>query len=169
MCRPVLESLTFRVTLVACLIFALFGGGLFVVIDVPDDPGILVLDTLMTAVTILFVMEMVVNGIVDYKTYPLPLTRNACVCGTRVCLMHVPDPSLCIRARDFEVGRSFFFWMDALGTASMIFEISTLLGSFGKMQTANGSVDAMLMRTARAAKAQRSGAVHDQCFFSLRD
>ena len=50
--------------------------------------------------------------------------------------------------------RSFFFWMDALGTASMIFEISTLLGSFGKMQTANGSVDAMLMRTARAAKAR---------------
>ncbi|CAE7240591.1 Pde9a [Symbiodinium microadriaticum] len=116
--RPLLESLIFRVTLVACLIFALFGGGLFVVLDVPDDPGILVLDTLMAAVTILFLIEMVVNGIVDYKTYPL----------------------------------SFFFWMDALGTASMIFEISTLLGSFGKMQTANGSVDAMLMRTARAAK-----------------
>ena len=52
--------------------------------------------------------------------------------------------------------RSFFFWMDALGTVSMIFEISTLLGSGGKMQTAAGSVDAMLIRTARAAKA-RSG------------
>ena len=36
----------------------------------------------------------------------------------------------------------------------MIFEISTLLGNGGKMQTTNGSVDAMLMRTARAAKAR---------------
>ena len=62
------------------------------------------------------------------------------------------------------VGRSFFFWMDALGTASMIFEISTLLGSFGKMQTANGSVDAMLMRTARAAKAWQCAM---QCFALL--
>ena len=42
--------------------------------------------------------------------------------------------------------------MDALGTVSMIFEISTLLGSGGKMQTAAGGVDAMLIRTARAAK-----------------
>ena len=77
MLRPLLESLVFRVTLVACLIFALFGGGLFVVIDVPDDPGILVLDTMMTAVTILFVAEMVINGIVDYKTYPLSLSCSA--------------------------------------------------------------------------------------------
>ena len=79
MFRPLLESLIFRVTLVACLIFALFGGGLFVVLDVPDDPGILVLDTLMAAVTILFLIEMVVNGIVDYKTYPLPLNLKACI------------------------------------------------------------------------------------------
>ena len=115
-------------------------------IDVPDDPGILVLDTLMTAVTILFVVEMIVNGIVDYKTYPLLLGCRANYCR------HLHE--LCSwQHRASSCHRSFFFWMDALGTASMIFEISTLLGSFGKMQTANGSVDAMLMRTARAAKA----------------
>jgi len=34
----------------------------------------------------------------------------------------------------------------------MIFEISSLLGSGGKMQTTSGGVDAMLIRTARAAK-----------------
>ena len=45
--RPLLESFAFRVTLVACLIFALFGGGLFVIFDIPDDPGIPILDTLM--------------------------------------------------------------------------------------------------------------------------
>lgn len=49
--------------------------------------------------------------------------------------------------------RSFFFWMDALGTVSMIFEISTLLGPGGKMQTSGGGVDATLIRVARVAKA----------------
>ncbi|CAK8985765.1 unnamed protein product [Durusdinium trenchii] len=116
--RPLLESFAFRVTLVACLIFALFGGGLFVIMDIPDDPGIPILDTLMIIVMILFVLEMIINGIVDYKTYPW----------------------------------SFFFIMDGVGTVSMIFEISTLLGTGGKMQVATGSVDAMLIRTARAAK-----------------
>lgn len=42
--------------------------------------------------------------------------------------------------------------MDTVGTVSMIFEISSLLGSGGKMQTTSGGVDAMLIRTARAAK-----------------
>ncbi|CAK9053231.1 5'-cyclic phosphodiesterase 8A (MmPDE8) [Durusdinium trenchii] len=86
--------------------------------DIPDDPGIPILDTLMIIVMILFVLEMIINGIVDYKTYPW----------------------------------SFFFIMDGVGTVSMIFEISTLLGTGGKMQVATGSVDAMLIRTARAAK-----------------
>lgn len=116
--RPLLESFAFRVTLVACLIFALFGGGLFVMFDIPDDPGIPILDALMIVVMVLFVLEMVINGIVDYKTYPL----------------------------------SFFFWMDALGTVSMIFEISSLLGPGGKMQTSGGGVDATLIRVARVAK-----------------
>eukprot|EP00931_Biecheleriopsis_adriatica_P087870 TRINITY_DN62280_c0_g1_i1.p1 TRINITY_DN62280_c0_g1~~TRINITY_DN62280_c0_g1_i1.p1 ORF type:complete len:876 (-),score=193.68 TRINITY_DN62280_c0_g1_i1:167-2794(-) len=116
--RPLQDSMWFRGLLVSCLIFALFGGGLFVVCNVPDDPGIAWLDVLMSIVTVLFVLEMALNGIVDYHSYPL----------------------------------SFFFWMDALGTVSMVFEISTLLGTHGKMQTASGSVDAMLMRTARAAK-----------------
>lgn len=116
--RPLLESFAFRVTLVACLIFALFGGGLFVMFDIPDDPGIPILDALMIVVMVLFVLEMLINGIVDYKTYPL----------------------------------SFFFWMDALGTVSMIFEISSLLGPGGKMQTSGGGVDATLIRVARVAK-----------------
>lgn len=38
--------------------------------DIPDDPGIPILDTLMIIVMILFVLEMIINGIVDYKTYP---------------------------------------------------------------------------------------------------
>ena len=62
---------------------------------------------------------------------------------------HLSQPE----AMPSELLRSFFCAMDALGTVSMIFEISTLLGSGGKMQTAAGGVDAMLIRTARAAKA----------------
>lgn len=42
----------------------------FVIMDIPDDPGIPILDTLMIIVMILFVLEMIINGIVDYKTYP---------------------------------------------------------------------------------------------------
>jgi len=42
--------------------------------------------------------------------------------------------------------------MDALGTVSMIFEISSLLGPGGKMQTSGGGVDATLIRVARVAK-----------------
>ena len=50
------------------------------------------------------------------------------------------------------LARSFFFWMDTLGTVSMIFEISSLLGPGGKMQTSGGGVDATLIRVARVAK-----------------
>eukprot|EP00931_Biecheleriopsis_adriatica_P048864 TRINITY_DN28235_c0_g1_i1.p1 TRINITY_DN28235_c0_g1~~TRINITY_DN28235_c0_g1_i1.p1 ORF type:complete len:991 (-),score=251.07 TRINITY_DN28235_c0_g1_i1:53-3025(-) len=49
---------------------------------------------------------------------------------------------------------SFFFWMDLIGTLSMMFEISFLLGTSGKIQTstASGTLDAVVVRTARAAK-----------------
>eukprot|EP00931_Biecheleriopsis_adriatica_P012932 TRINITY_DN1141_c1_g3_i1.p1 TRINITY_DN1141_c1_g3~~TRINITY_DN1141_c1_g3_i1.p1 ORF type:complete len:873 (-),score=206.02 TRINITY_DN1141_c1_g3_i1:149-2767(-) len=116
--KPILDSPWFKNAMVISLMFALFGGGIFIVTGAPDDPGIAILDALMSLVTVLFLVEMIINCIVDYGHYPL----------------------------------SFFFWMDALGTVSMIFEISALLGSHGKMVTSGGSVDAVLMRTARAAK-----------------
>lgn len=47
---------------------------------------------------------------------------------------------------------SFFFWMEALGSASMLFEISFLLGPAGKMKTPDANVDGMVMRAARTAK-----------------
>ena len=67
-------------------------------------------------------------------------------------LEHSPASPLA-RLRDpLRRARSFFFWMDALGTVSMIFEISSLLGPGGKMQTSGGGVDATLIRVARVAK-----------------
>lgn len=61
------------------------------------------------------------------------------------------DLILLSRAEKNYVG-SFFFWMDILGTASMVFEISFLLSPAGKMNTPDTSVDTKVMRTARTAK-----------------
>lgn len=47
---------------------------------------------------------------------------------------------------------SFFFWMDVLGTLSMIFEISFLLGDAGKMNTTDSGMNTIVMRTSRAAR-----------------
>jgi len=47
---------------------------------------------------------------------------------------------------------SFFFCMDILGTVSMIFEISFLLGPQGKIYESSSQVDGVLLRSARAAK-----------------
>ncbi|CAE8614407.1 unnamed protein product [Polarella glacialis] len=116
--KPSADSYLFKTVMVVCLIFALFGGSLWILLDIPDDPGNIVLDTLMCIVTALFVLEMIFCCLVDLAEYPL----------------------------------SFFFWMDVLGTASMVFEISFLLGTAGKIQTASASIDAVLLRTARAAK-----------------
>lgn len=52
---------------------------------------------------------------------------------------------------------SFFCWMDILGTASMVFEISYLYGTTGASMT-QPTVDPVLLRTARVAKtAARAG------------
>lgn len=106
-----------------CLIFALFGGGLWQVLDIPDNPGNDILDGLMVAVTIGFIVEVAISCVAD-RNYPL----------------------------------SIFFFMDILGTSSMIFEMSFLLGPSGKPYTNDTAVEPTLMRTARVAKmAARAG------------
>mmetsp|Transcript_43094 Transcript_43094/g.125407 ORF Transcript_43094/g.125407 Transcript_43094/m.125407 type:complete len:922 (-) Transcript_43094:472-3237(-) len=54
---------------------------------------------------------------------------------------------------------SSFFWMDILGTCSMVFEISFLLGSAGKLSDSDdGNVDGALLRAVRATRvAARAG------------
>lgn len=116
--KPLLESSVFKGILAFCLFIALFAGGLVCVLDVPDDPGVIVLDVIMIIVMFLFIFELVLNCIVDIDTYPF----------------------------------SFFFWMDVLGTVSMIFEISFLAGDNGKVKKGNRVVDAVLMRIGRLGK-----------------
>lgn len=106
----------FAVSMTA-LAIALFGGALFLLIDIPDDPGTVLLDTLMSLVTVFFLLEILILTLAG-NGYPL----------------------------------SFFFWMDILGTISMIFEISFLLGTAGKMRVDDSEVNPVLLRSARAAK-----------------
>eukprot|EP00927_Polykrikos_kofoidii_P075769 TRINITY_DN7222_c0_g1_i1.p1 TRINITY_DN7222_c0_g1~~TRINITY_DN7222_c0_g1_i1.p1 ORF type:complete len:938 (-),score=158.31 TRINITY_DN7222_c0_g1_i1:203-3016(-) len=47
---------------------------------------------------------------------------------------------------------SFFFFMDILGTISMVFEISFILGNAGKTNLSKEEVNPLLLRSARAAK-----------------
>lgn len=47
---------------------------------------------------------------------------------------------------------SFFFFTDLLGTLSMVFEVSFLLGAAGKEQTTDSAVNPVLLRSARAAR-----------------
>lgn len=51
-----------------------------------------------------------------------------------------------------DYGGSFFFWMDVIGTASMVFEMSFLFGSSGHLKMVALSNNAALTRTARAAR-----------------
>ena len=107
-----LENNVFKMVMVGVLIFALFGGGVWVLADVPDDPGNSILDFLMMVVMVVFMAEVLMNCFVYTEDYPL----------------------------------SFFFVMDVLGTASMVSEVSILLGSGGKIKESG------FLRTARAAK-----------------
>eukprot|EP00930_Biecheleria_cincta_P027405 TRINITY_DN1925_c0_g1_i1.p1 TRINITY_DN1925_c0_g1~~TRINITY_DN1925_c0_g1_i1.p1 ORF type:complete len:1014 (+),score=171.36 TRINITY_DN1925_c0_g1_i1:36-3077(+) len=115
---PMLNSIIFRMCLVTSVVIALFGGNVATLANLPDDPGLVVIDTIMILVTVIFVLELVLNCIVNWKFYPL----------------------------------SFFFWMDLVGTVSMILEISFLLGTAGQMTDASSPVDTVVMRAARAAK-----------------
>lgn len=47
---------------------------------------------------------------------------------------------------------SFFFCMDLIGTASMVFEVTYILNEAGQIDTADSSVNAVLIRTTRAAR-----------------
>jgi len=113
-----LDTTAYKLVMTVSVVFALFAGGLWVIMDIPDDPGNAVLDALFVIVGIFFALEIVFNLIVTPKDYAM----------------------------------SFFFWMDILGTASMAFEISFLFGSGGKIKEGSQNVDAVIMRTARAAK-----------------
>mmetsp|Transcript_117624 Transcript_117624/g.305224 ORF Transcript_117624/g.305224 Transcript_117624/m.305224 type:complete len:897 (+) Transcript_117624:2-2692(+) len=53
---------------------------------------------------------------------------------------------------------SSFFWMDILGTFSMVFEISFMLGVAGQINTADNNMEGALLRAVRATKvAARAG------------
>eukprot|EP00931_Biecheleriopsis_adriatica_P048556 TRINITY_DN28063_c0_g1_i1.p1 TRINITY_DN28063_c0_g1~~TRINITY_DN28063_c0_g1_i1.p1 ORF type:complete len:813 (+),score=168.30 TRINITY_DN28063_c0_g1_i1:185-2623(+) len=105
-----LDKTFVKVVLGFSLIFALAGGPIFALADVPDDPGLVILDVIMTAIMVIFILEFVANIIAD------PAYRF-----------------------------SFFFCMDLLGSVSMIFEISFLLGE-------TEGVNTVVLRSARAAK-----------------
>jgi len=106
----VINNALFKQGIAVALAVALFGGPLFALADIPDDPGLVILDVSMVMATLMFCFELVVN--------------------------FVAIPSYRV---------SFFFLMDALGTLSMVFEISFLLGG-------GDAVHAVLLRSARAAK-----------------
>lgn len=99
------------------LAVALFGGGFFIICDIPDDPGTALQDVVMILASIFFISELVFLSLAE-KDYWL----------------------------------SAFFFMDLLGTFSMIFEISFLLGQAGKVTTTNEAPNTVVMKAARAAK-----------------
>jgi len=116
--KRALNGVWFRGLSVVALFVALFGSAFSIIFNLPDDPWINVMDTVMMLVLVFFVAEQVMRSVAEVKTYPL----------------------------------SFFFFMDLIGTASMVFEISFLLGSAGTQQDADSGINPVLMRTARAAK-----------------
>eukprot|EP00913_Durusdinium_trenchii_P031562 g29554.t1 len=103
--RPVV-----RWTLYVCLAIALFGPGMVTLLDLPDEPTVIIMDILMFIIAVAFTLEMLGLLMVD------ELYRY-----------------------------SFFFAMDLLGTLSMAFEISFLLGQLVNSNT-------VVLRTARTAK-----------------
>mmetsp|Transcript_28632 Transcript_28632/g.66353 ORF Transcript_28632/g.66353 Transcript_28632/m.66353 type:complete len:979 (+) Transcript_28632:182-3118(+) len=119
-----LETKAFKTVSIVSLLVALFGSSLFILLDVPDEPGIIIQDIVMSVATCIFTLEMLLRGFAERFLY-------------------VKSP---------------FFAMDLVGTWSMIFEMSFLLGSAGKMMTSDSGVNTILLRTARAAKvAARAG------------
>lgn len=103
--RPVV-----RWTLYGCLAVALFGPSCATLLNLPDEPTVVILDVVMSFIAVAFALEMLALLLVD------ELYRY-----------------------------SFFFLMDLLGTLSMAFEISFLLGGYLNSNT-------VVLRTARTAK-----------------
>jgi len=116
--KSFLDSNTFKIPSLFALFIALFGGSLFILFDVPDDPGTVTQDIIMILVTLTFLVELMLRCFSERATYPF----------------------------------SFFFWMDTLGTASMLFEISFCFGTHGKMDNKDENVNTLLLRAARASK-----------------
>lgn len=99
-----------RWTLYGCLAVALFLPGGTTLLNLPDEPTVVIQDVLMSFIAVAFALEMLALLLVD------ELYRY-----------------------------SFFFLMDLLGTLSMAFEISFLLGQYLNSNT-------VVLRTARTAK-----------------
>ena len=57
---------------------ALFGGPLFALMDIPDDPGLVLLDFLMVTATLVFCVELVVN-LMASASYRPTMSKTACV------------------------------------------------------------------------------------------
>eukprot|EP00930_Biecheleria_cincta_P028702 TRINITY_DN20019_c0_g1_i1.p1 TRINITY_DN20019_c0_g1~~TRINITY_DN20019_c0_g1_i1.p1 ORF type:complete len:558 (+),score=82.87 TRINITY_DN20019_c0_g1_i1:218-1891(+) len=108
--RRLLDKQACKAILACSLTTAFLGGPLWSLLDIPDDPGLHVLDAISCLILVIFAIEIIANSIasLDYRL-------------------------------------SFFFWMDILGTLSMLFEVSFLLGDLAE-------VDAVVLRSARAAK-----------------
>lgn len=116
--KRILDNRIFKAVSMVALIIALFGGCIFILCDIPDDPGTITQDVLMILVLVFFLAELVLRCIAESRSYPL----------------------------------SFFFWMDSMGTISMLFEISFVFGSHGKIDNKDQNVNTLLLRAARASK-----------------
>jgi len=117
--RKIVASFWFQSVMGGSLIFALFGGSFWPILDLADQDWNDLRDLLMVIVMTFFGVEIML---------------------------------LCISSTNYRF--SFFFWMDVLGTVSMVFEVSWMLGDIGRNRdttTANSS-NMILLRTTRGAK-----------------
>mmetsp|Transcript_76954 Transcript_76954/g.220401 ORF Transcript_76954/g.220401 Transcript_76954/m.220401 type:complete len:1104 (+) Transcript_76954:52-3363(+) len=112
------DSKFYGALMMTSVIFALFAGGIWIVLDIPDDPGNTILTILLATVMCFFLFEIVLLSLANTRSYLW----------------------------------TFFFWMDLLGTLSIAFEISFLMGAGDGPQESQDSANTVLLRTARAAK-----------------
>jgi len=141
--RPFVTGRSFKGTVIGALIIALLGNPFLEIADLPDDPYNNILDIIMVLIGVLFAVEVVLN----------------CICSHRG-----EDGRL-------EYPFSFFFWMDVLGTLSMVFEVSWMpmspVGKYVDDHADNAEsmgtqlFDSVVLRTARLAKVgARVGRIH---------
>mmetsp|Transcript_91606 Transcript_91606/g.142943 ORF Transcript_91606/g.142943 Transcript_91606/m.142943 type:complete len:977 (+) Transcript_91606:52-2982(+) len=121
--RCVRDNKIYKIIMGVSLVFALVAVNLWQIFNIPDDPGNVILDTLMMLVLFAFMLDLAILCFADYGY----------------------------------IG-SFFFWMDVMGSCSLVFDISFFLGTAGQMNTPQADVDPGLLRAARTAKlGTRSG------------
>lgn len=116
--RRTLDSMVFKVLSFCCILVALFGGGLSILMDWPDEISNRAEDVVMSSVMAFFVVDVIMRCIAETTDYAF----------------------------------SLFFWMDVIGTLSMVFEISFLLGASGKMHRAFANYHITVVRGARTAR-----------------